>query len=732
MRLSASVAFLVGATWASVAPAQSVWTRPAPIYGLTGGVDVLAAATAGGVVLWDLPSGRTRHLTTAEGLPSHLALAACFAPDAEVLGVATANGMARGSMEGPWHSVLARTDERGPSLSACLALPAGRLFAGGDRAQLLLWEGERLDSLLVPTRAGRVVALALFTSWLGAVRHTDPQRLDKAGAPPFPLGLAAGVDNDGVWLLRRTSESERWLRFVQEDGLPSHRVRQLLADSRGRLWVATDRGLAWIGSDLGVHAFPASPLLAQRCHALVEGEEGFLYVGLDAGLARLHLDRLEEDATLVAGIAGPVVALARTRGEIWWSAGSQVSSLTGQELLLPAGPAANFTLALLARSEASGARAWFGHPFGMASCFLDPDWAHFGAEQGLPPADITSFLFLGDTLFVGTATAGLFVRRDALSMPHLPRIPYASVRKAAAGSPHFVPVAGAPTHIATQAFARGLQWVGGDAGLHARRGGAWEELPLWPGAHTVVDLIGAGDTLWASASYAGLAFHAGQTWLQPPCSSALLGAYFGSLSRDGRGHIAVATDRGLALWDGALLQPAPGSPDAFLLDVQWWGTEVACGTHRGLWILGADGTWSLRGVLEGLPGAQVRALDQDAAGHLWVATTRGLGRLPPGDTPSPPHAGQGPHPGGLQPPLAPQGMPGGFDTRGGNAVRSEVTPAAIAVYDVRGRFVCRLEPNTEPIPHWDGRDAHGRTTGRGVYFLRPLHDQERSRKALRP
>src|SRR5262245_14862700 len=94
MRLSTSVAFLVCATWASVAPAQSVWARPAPIYGLTGGVDVLAAATAGGVVLWDLPSGRTRHVTTAEGLPTHLALAASFAPDTEVLGVATANGIA--------------------------------------------------------------------------------------------------------------------------------------------------------------------------------------------------------------------------------------------------------------------------------------------------------------------------------------------------------------------------------------------------------------------------------------------------------------------------------------------------------------------------------------------------------------------------------------------------------------------------------------------------------------
>ncbi len=715
-------------------------------------------------MLWDLSSGRAQHVTTAHGLPTQIALAVDIPPDRDELDVATTNGLARGWFDGGWRTPGARNDDKGLALYSCMARSGGRLFAGGSYGLLLAWNQERLDSLRVPTRSGRIVSLAYWNAWVDAATIRNPSvwnkpsitpapsalggpsprsrppsalasqpavdSLQHSGEPPFPVGLVAGLDNDGLWLLRSSGSWVRWLRFVQEDGLPSHRVRDVRTDSGGRLWVATDAGLAWIGADLTVHSFAGHPLLGHRIHVLAESEDGFLYLGLDDGLARLDPDRPEDTVARISGISGPIVALASTFDALWYSDGSTIASLTGRNLPLPAGPAANYGLSILAHGDT----LWVGHPFGLASTFADSAWIPWGANDGLPADDITSFLYREGKLYAGTASSGLFVLAGVNAGAFLPRVSGVS-NKASSGRLLFFPVAGAPLQISTQVEARGAHWVGGSSGLSVRRGLTWEWFPLWPGASEVTDVVSAGDTLWASGARAGFAFHDGRTWIVPPCANELVGAHFGRLSRGADGRIVMATDRGIAWWTGLNVIRVPESPSDFVTDVQRWGTTIAAGTHRGLWILDPRGVWRLFGVLDGLPGAQIRALDVDALGSLYVATTRGIGLVQPlapdadsnsSSSRSGFRAAHLPNPKGGWQIDDIRHLPSTRPGEGALPPPADETPHAggvssatsVSLYDVRGRLVRRLDTTSVGTWRWDARDSEGKLVPSGVYYAR--------------
>src|SRR5262245_29279608 len=344
--LHATPVALVTAPLTALLAAQSaaeVWTQPLPVMAPAGLGDVLAAATAGGVVLWDLSGLRPHVVTTAQGLLTQIALALCFTPGVDELDVATDNGIARGWFEGPWEARKGEPNEQGPAYYACLPRPGG-FIAGGDRGELIAWQRGRVDSLRIPTRSGRVVGLALLPDGFPSRRSLA----ELASTPVFPAGLVAALDNDGVWLLRSTGAWTRWLNFGDEmDGLPSRYTRAVLADARGFIWVATLAGVARISPALEVRSFGSDSLLSRRAHTFLLGPDAALYVGLDIGLARIDdPDGPAPHATRIPAIPGPVVALASADARLWWSDGERVSSLAGDSLDWPTSIAANLGLAV--------------------------------------------------------------------------------------------------------------------------------------------------------------------------------------------------------------------------------------------------------------------------------------------------------------------------------------------------------------------------------------------------
>lgn len=101
-----------------------------------------------------------------------------------------------------------------------------------------------------------------------------------------------------------------------------------------------------------------------------------------------------------------------------------------------------------------------------------------------------------------------------------------------------------------------------------------------------------------------------------------------AVGRDG--EILLSTSRnGVArrregVWD-FLVPPAVGTPDATIaLAAGRDGTIWMGGENTGVTAFAPDGSVRQYGLAEGLPGAYVNALLEDADGRMWVGTTRGL------------------------------------------------------------------------------------------------------------
>ncbi|UCE02599.1 MAG: hypothetical protein JSW67_15410 [Candidatus Latescibacterota bacterium] len=677
----AGAAILLLLSWPSAA---QVWSRPAPVLALAGAEDVLAAATSGGVLLWHLPSGRLEQVTTLRGLPTQVTLAAVFAPARDEVWVATDNGLARGWFDGRWTSLGAQPDEKGSAWFAATARPHGGWIAGGERGQLVAWHHDRVDSLRVPTRAGRVVGLALPTlSPTATTQSARGAHANVASIPPFPVGLAAALDNDGVWRVRLTGNAVRWLRFGEMEGLPSRYTRDVAIDSWDRIWVATHQGLACIEND-EVHTFEDDPLLAQRVNALLAAPDGFLYVALQDGLAKLEIVRSGARATRVSVTNRALTALAWAGSDVWWSDGDSVCALTGRCVELPRSLAANSCIALTSSRDT----LWVGHPSGFLSTFSGSTWSRLDSANALPIDDVRSVQRVGNFIYVGTE-AGLFRRGHGNE-----------------GQTRFERVDG-PEAARAQAADDERHWVGGAAGLWVRDADAWSRVALWSGATEVVDLLAANDTLWVSAAHAGIAYRRGSHWVRPACDSEA--SWFGGLSRSRHGQLAVATNRGVLLGDGRGLQRLPGL-DERVTALRWWGSALACGTFRGLWIRDARGAWERLGVLDGLPGAQVRALDIDANGHLWIGTSRGLARLFAGDTVSASHAVAAPH---VANPIATAGRTRWITD---DSVHLQGV-TRVRIYDVRGRLVRSLVAKRAQDVWWNTRSTDGARVANGIYFV---------------
>jgi hypothetical protein len=357
--MPASRAWTLGVLLVVLAPVarSTVWGPPTLSTGLAGRGDMLAAATDGGVVLWNLASGEARWIGSGFGLPSPQVNSIALDGHDDVLLAATAQGLARGWWEGPWSATLADSGESDNVFLCSAPRPGGGSLAGGAGGRLAAWMHDTVATLRLPTARDPVVALACaprvletpLAGDLSLVTQRDvpsevlavaelslaagvPRDLDPAAAPAFPPGLAVGTDGGGLWLLRSTGAWTRWIQLTPRDGLPSARVRALATDAAGRLWVATPSGLARVRRGLVVDAWADDPLLGHEVLALLGGPDGKIYLGLGDGVARLDPVCEHPCVRRLATTRGPVQALAWVLGELWWTEGAGARALSGRTL----------------------------------------------------------------------------------------------------------------------------------------------------------------------------------------------------------------------------------------------------------------------------------------------------------------------------------------------------------------------------------------------------------------
>ena len=564
----------------------------------------------------------------------------------------------------------------GLMLRTLVQAPGGLLWVGTDDG-VYRYDGTELVSINVLRRAGvalptvpcdHLLATPDGQLWLGTASgfyRFSPEGLLQALPLPEPgspardvTGLALATNGQRVWMSQGTSKLQAYSLAGQPVGpaLASPQVVDYLyPDPDGSLWLTTlgqTSHLAASGRLLGRWPHPnrwlrpvvdpaGHPWLLSARAAYRPGPAGELRPAL-----RWDEPGPENGVDVQSTPAGPALLSREQVRQLEWTPGPNPQLCVRFRLPLPAWPTAGWNGRL--RTDRGG--QWWVFDAGTRGCWhrvAAPVFIHALPGPGGRPYSVRSSVRLPDgRLLVSSYETGLLTQAPDSPLAPLRRWPAATLPHGS--TPALMGIVPRPLGPGGRWLAGGTQpFLSFDPGT-----GRFRKL-LVPGP--VQDLAGvlclaldsATGQVWGGArtglyqySRARQCFVAYAPPAQPS-TAPLAGSIVEDVCPDGRGHLWLATPKGverLTLATGARLrygpaQPAPRrapvdgarclllAPDGRL----WIGTR----TH-GLAMIAPDGTiHSALTPRQGLPSPSVATILPGPDGHLWLGTYQGVVRYQP-------------------------------------------------------------------------------------------------------
>jgi ligand-binding sensor domain-containing protein/signal transduction histidine kinase len=402
-----------------------------------------------------------------------------------------------------------------------------------------------------------------------------------------------------------TLNLHRWGAVTLFHGLPSDRVRAIVEDNSGAIWIGTDNGLVrYDGHNTQAFA-QENALPSRRILALAVDAHGALWIGTESGAARWRNEQLE--------------VLAETRGRavnaISASTQGDVVTVTNQGELIRY----QLSAAPLTRSQLAEPQRLIASKLDAASHRLLNPPEQNANEAGALKLTVAAVSPAG-VFYIGSSGRGAMIHRSVTGQPD------DQLREIALHPPR-------PYHL-NAVFAEGDRvWLGEQSG---RTPGLWllenntlTRLPINTG--TVTAIHGEDGNVWVGTWAQGaFLLRNGQVIEHltfENTGGGLRSNRINTLYRDREGIIWFGTDRGVCRYDRDSFRAATLSNNAesnyvrTLLQARDGVTW--CGTNRGLFYLpsGADlGPWI---EVPEIHGRAVHALLEDKD-RLWVGTSNGL------------------------------------------------------------------------------------------------------------
>jgi ligand-binding sensor domain-containing protein/signal transduction histidine kinase len=417
------------------------------------------------------------------------------------------------------------------------------------------------------------------------------------------------VGTDGRGVLREADG--RVTNVSRAAGRMHERVRMLYQDQRGAIWIATQNGVEryWNGrlQALDTEGMIAGDLTMPFAD---DGTGGILMV-TSRGLFH-WVDGSVSTVALPPGVGRPSAVYRDNDGHEWLGTmrGAVRLALQGGHwavdgALLPT--LSPVTTMLSDRLDS----LWVGTRRNGLYRESTLGWEHFGVADGLPDGGVKT-LFLDDesNLWVGMLTGGLSRWREGAFAPY--------------GQPE-----GFPSHYAAAAFAdsRGALWLGTwDKGLFRLQNDKLEAMTL-PGNPRESPIRAIAEDR-AGYVWVGTWFHGVYRYENGHFHSFLLGT-----ESPGNAVSALVCDRQGGLWvgtyEGVLYYPK-GLPEAGqhtflrqqLVTAMAEDTDgsILVGTLQGLFRLSGNGVRSNPSPIHGLEGQHILSVFTDRLGTAWAAS----------------------------------------------------------------------------------------------------------------
>ena len=315
----------------------------------------------------------------------------------------------------------------------CLARDGeGRLWIGTD-AEIAVFEGDHFRPMTPLNGESRIdVSMLFFTQdgghWVianGRARKARGRQWIWAGeagkglAGPYRVSLNGVEDRrGGIWLSDvgqgllhvRSDGTARWIKVA--DGLPGDRIRDLLEDREGNIWLAVDRGGLVRLRDARFRVFTAAAGLRTPAAASVaEDRDGSIWMGSMGGGLQRYRDGVLTSVPFPSDAAGGFVfsVFPAANGRLWMSAGHEDLYLFDGARIRRADPAIHGIKAILVDRAGS---VWIGAKDGLSR--LDGQrWQTFGPEDGFERRDVRALAEDRDgAVWIGSGDGTVYRYKD--------------------------------------------------------------------------------------------------------------------------------------------------------------------------------------------------------------------------------------------------------------------------------------------------------------------------------
>jgi len=386
------------------------------------------------------------------------------------------------------------------------------------------------------------------------------------------IGLAAGAPPAQAETTSGSLDDFNLTSWTEANGLPPGRIRDLIQDAAGYLWIASDSGLVrfdGLSFELWNARFtPAIP--SGPAGALVSTADGSLWIGLSGKtpVGRIHDGQLTLFGAREGLAPGYTRSLVQDHAGVMWAA----------------------TSSGLYRFESRR-------------------WHRAGLSEGLPEgATLAVFEDSGRRLWVGTTSA--IYRRAAPGHP-FKRVDVVNV------SSNLWQNFSEDTHgrVFTSDFTKGFRIPGGEGPVSARRGWGATLLHDRRGDFWVGTL---GQGLWRLRRDG----ESERSWRSATVSEGLISNAVQSMYEDRDGNIWLGTLAGLQRLSPHRVTPIRDLPIPRAIAATPDGS-VWVGTTAGLTRFTPAGRRDYAEA-DGLPGSLVFALQGDGVNGVWLSTERGL------------------------------------------------------------------------------------------------------------
>ena len=439
-------------------------------------------------------------------------------------------------------------------------------------------------TLLVGTSAG-VQSLSgdQFTAW------SIPD------VPPANITAIAESKNGQFWY--GTLNGLYWTNGVTDFHLPDNRIRALLVDREGALWIGTSGGIVRVQTEKVETFTSANGLSSNLVLSMFEDREGSIWIGTEAGGLNLLKSKKFNTITTREGLPSDLVKTVYqdAQGGIW--IGSNGGGLTlfkdGKFTTWTTkdGLSSDVVLSLAGDKEGT---LWIGTPDGL-NRFRDGRFQLFTFAEGLSNDLVRSVLVdRSGVLWVGTRD-GLNVFRDNEFTTYTTHDGLAN---------NFIG--------AIYEDSKGNLWVGTLGGLSKIKDGKFQTFTVKDGlsSNTVISLYedAAGD-LWIGTNGGGLNRLRGDRFVSFTSSKGLAADVVYRILEDKQQNLWCSSNKGIFRVSKAELEKA--------------ANDVTCRVNP-VFYGPADGTLTREASGGGHPAGW-----QTSDGRMWFATIKGLAVIDP-------------------------------------------------------------------------------------------------------